>query len=182
MGLGRREHGGRPATRLHYGSTRPCYIRLSAMRHACSCRWRHRQPDFGDEPGFGTAAEDAVSLVAACSAAGDGRTLLAALGFGIDHFHGVSHHASLENVARMCREGGYLGGVSLVNGPAKADAFLDLVAHAKLRQPDYPGVVCKITAGHPLQYSRKPQADGPVLHHVSSRLTCATPLPFDPHA
>lgn len=39
---------------------------------------------FGDEPGLGTIVDDAVSVVAACDAAGD-RTLLAALGFGIDH-------------------------------------------------------------------------------------------------
>jgi hypothetical protein len=100
---------------------------------------------FGDEPGLGTVAEDAISIIAACAAAGD-RTLLAALGFGIDHFHGVSHHSFLENVARLSREGGNLGGLSLVQGTPGADAFLDLVDYANLRQPRYSSIVCNSIA------------------------------------
>ncbi len=100
---------------------------------------------FGDEPGLGTVAEDAVSLVAACEAAGD-RAILAALGFGIDHFHGVSHHAFLENVARVSRTGGYLGGLSLVRGTEAADTFLDLVDYANPRQPRHASIVCNSIA------------------------------------
>ena len=40
---------------------------------------------FGDEPGLGSVDEDAIS-----SAAAGERVILAAIGFGIDHFHGVS--------------------------------------------------------------------------------------------
>jgi hypothetical protein len=101
---------------------------------------------FGDEPGLGTVAEDAVSVVAACGAAGEGRTLLAALGFGIDHFHGVSHHSFLENVARLSRDGGYLGGLSLGRGTPEADAFLELVTYANNRQRYYPSIVCNSIA------------------------------------
>ena len=101
---------------------------------------------FGDEPGLGTVVEDAVSIVAACSAAGEGRVLLAALGFGVDHFHGVSHHSFLENVARISRAGGYLGGSSLIQGTPEADAFLDLVDYANQRQPQQLSIVCNSIA------------------------------------
>lgn len=100
---------------------------------------------FGDEPGLGTITEDAVSLVGAVQAAGD-RVVLACLGFGIDHFHGISHHSFLENAARITRAGGYLGGVSLVGGTAEADAFLDLVAYANQRQPRHRSIVCNSIA------------------------------------
>ena len=101
---------------------------------------------FGDEPGLGTIVEDAVSIVAACEAGGE-RTLLAAIGFGIDHFHGVSHHSFLENAARLIREGGYLGGFSLVQEMPEAAAFLDLVDYANQRQPGHRSIVCNSIAG-----------------------------------
>jgi hypothetical protein len=100
---------------------------------------------FGDEPGLGTVVEDAVSVVAAFNAAGN-RTLLVALGFGVDHFHGVSHHSFLENVARLSQDGGYLGGISLVQGTPEADAFLDLVDYANQRQPRHRSIVCNSIA------------------------------------
>ncbi|MGY3587920.1 hypothetical protein ACVIGB_003031 [Bradyrhizobium sp. USDA 4341] len=95
---------------------------------------------FGDEPGLGTIIEDAVSIVAAQNAT-DGRALLAAIGFGIDHFHGVSHHAFLENVARLTTDGGFLGAFSLSSKTAEGVAFLDLVDYANQRQPAHPSIV-----------------------------------------
>lgn len=100
---------------------------------------------FGDEPGLGTIVEDAVSVIAACDVAGD-RCLLAALGFGVDHFHGVSHHSFLENVARLSRTGGNLGGITLVQGTPEGDAFLDLVDYANQRQPIHRSIVCNSIA------------------------------------
>jgi hypothetical protein len=100
---------------------------------------------FGDEPGLGSAVEDAVSIVAADKAAGE-RALLAAIGFGVDHYHGVSHHAFLENVARLTSDGGFLGAFSLPRGTAEADAFLDLVDYANQRQPLHPSIVCNSIA------------------------------------
>lgn len=91
---------------------------------------------FGDEPGLDTVVEDAVSVVAPCEVAGD-RTLLAVLGFGVDHFHGVSHHSFLENVARLSRTSGNLGVISLVQRTPEGDAFLDLVGYANQRQPQH---------------------------------------------
>jgi hypothetical protein len=100
---------------------------------------------FGDEPGLGTVVEDAISTVAACAAT-DKQVALAAIGFGVDHHHGVSHHAFLENVARLTRENGFLGVMSLTRGTPEADAFLDLVDYANRRQPQHPSIVCNSIA------------------------------------
>jgi hypothetical protein len=100
---------------------------------------------FGDEPGLGTVVEDAVSIVAVDKAAGE-QAVLAAIGFGVDHYHGVSHHAFLENVARLTSDGGFLGAFSLQRGTAEAAAFLDLVEYANQRQPLHPSIVCNSIA------------------------------------
>jgi len=100
---------------------------------------------FGDEPGVGSVVEDAVSLVAADQAAGE-KVLLAAIGFGVDHYHGVSHHAFLENTAQLVRDGGFLGMFSLSQGSREAEAFLDLVDYANQRQPQHPSIVCNSIA------------------------------------
>jgi hypothetical protein len=100
---------------------------------------------FGDEPGLGTVVEDAVSIVAVDSAAGE-QAVLAAIGFGVDHYHGVSHHAFLENVARLTSDGGFLGAFSLLRGTAEADAFLELVDYANQRQPLHASIVCNSIA------------------------------------
>jgi len=100
---------------------------------------------FGDEPGLGSVAEDAVSTVAACTAAGQ-QVILAAIGFGVDDYHGVSHHAYLENVARLIRDGGFLGAFSVVLGTPEADAFVDLVDYANARQPQHQSIVCNSIA------------------------------------
>jgi hypothetical protein len=100
---------------------------------------------FGDEPGLGTVVEDAVSIVAVDQAAGE-RAVLAAIGFGVDDYHGVSHHAFLENAARLTNDGGFLGAFSLQRDIAEAGAFLDLVDYANQRQPAHPSIVCNSIA------------------------------------
>ncbi len=100
---------------------------------------------FGDEPGLGTVTEDAVSIVAA-NAATKGASILLTLGFGIDHHHGVSHHAFLENAARMTRRGDWLGNVSLTSGTPESADFLDLIDYANRRQPQHPSIVCNSIA------------------------------------
>jgi hypothetical protein len=100
---------------------------------------------FGDEPGLGSATEDAVSIVAASEAMGK-QVLLAAIGFGIDHYHGVSHHAFLENVARLTRDEGFLGAFSLLPNTTETTAFLDLVDYANQRQPQHKSIVCNSIA------------------------------------
>jgi hypothetical protein len=100
---------------------------------------------FGDEPGVGSVVEDAVSTVAACMVAGE-QVVLAAIGFGVDHYHGVSHYAFLENTARLIRDSGFLGAFSVAPGTPEAEAFLDLVDYANRRQPQHRSIVCNSIA------------------------------------
>lgn len=66
----------------------------------------------GDEDGLGTPHEDIASLAATVDLSLE-RKLLACLGFGIDHYHGVCHYHFLEAVAELIRAGAYLGAYSL---------------------------------------------------------------------
>src|SRR5262249_16926876 len=84
-------------------------------------------------------------MVAAHQAVG-ARAILVAIGFGIDHHHGVSHHAFLENAARLARAGGFLGAFSVLPDSEEASAFLDLVDYANQRQPQHKSIVCNSIA------------------------------------
>lgn len=91
----------------------------------------------GNEDALGTPQEDAVSLWAASQVPGVERRLLALLGFGIDHFHGVSHWHFLENVAALMRSGSFLGSWSL---PAASPAFLAYREACEFAYRDTPGM------------------------------------------
>ena len=80
---------------------------------------------FGDEKGLGTIVEDANSMVAAAKTYAPYK-YLAAIGFGIDHFHGVSHYNFLENVATLIKDNGYLGAFSLTQDMEEGRQFLAL--------------------------------------------------------
>ncbi|WP_211214796.1 DUF1152 domain-containing protein [Deinococcus aquatilis] len=70
----------------------------------------------GDEVDLGTPHEDAVSLCAVNELLHERpelKTYMVSLGFGIDHFHGVSHWNVLEATAELTRAGAYLGSFSL---------------------------------------------------------------------
>ena len=56
----------------------------------------------GDEAGLGTPQEDISSITAVNELAIE-RKMLACLGFGIDHFHGVCHAHFLEAFAELTR-------------------------------------------------------------------------------
>jgi len=68
---------------------------------------------FGDEEGLGTPIEDVISM-SAVHQTGIKKQYLLNLGFGVDHYHGVSHFRYLENVATLSREGAYLGAFHLI--------------------------------------------------------------------
>jgi len=76
----------------------------------------------GDETGLGTPQEDVASLTAV-SDLNVPRKLLACLGFGIDHFHGVCHWHFLEAVAEMIRSQAYLGMFSLLNEQPEVQSY-----------------------------------------------------------
>jgi hypothetical protein len=99
----------------------------------------------GDEPGLGTVVEDATSLVAV-NEMDVPRKLLACLGFGIDHFHGVSHHSYLENTAELIRAGAFKGCCSLTPDMAETRSFLEAVDYANMRQPAHRSIVCNSIA------------------------------------
>jgi len=84
---------------------------------------------FGDEQGLGSPQEDICSLAAAYQSNVDHKYLVS-IGFGIDHFHGVSHYRFLENVAKLQRDGGYLGLFELSMLMKEANKFQEAVTYA----------------------------------------------------
>lgn len=95
---------------------------------------------FGDEEGLGTPQEDIVSMSAAYKT-GVKKQFLLCLGFGIDHFHGVSHYRFLENTATMIKNGGYFGVFSILKEMKEAEYFQDLVKYANRMMPDKESIV-----------------------------------------
>lgn len=87
---------------------------------------------FGNESGLGTPTEDSTSIAAGHAIKLE-RKYLAALGFGIDHFHGVCHAQFLENVAEQIKFGGYKGCSSVSKEDEEGKRFLELVAYANSR-------------------------------------------------
>lgn len=81
----------------------------------------------GLEPSLGSPMEDSASI-AAVYAQPNVAKYLTCLGFGIDHFHGISHYHFLENVAELSKEGGFLGVLSLMPQMEEVQHFLDLIA------------------------------------------------------
>lgn len=81
---------------------------------------------FGDEDGLGTPQEDICSM-AAVYKSGIKKQFLISVGFGIDHFHGVSHYRFLENVAEIARDGGYLGMFQLTKEMIEAEKYVEAI-------------------------------------------------------
>lgn len=94
---------------------------------------------FGDEQTMGTIVEDANSMIAAVKSNAE-NTYLAAIGFGIDHFHGVNHYSFLENVATLTKEGGYLGAFSLTSEMPEGAEYLSLTKYIH-ENTSYPSIV-----------------------------------------
>ena len=84
---------------------------------------------FGDEDGLGTPQEDVCSM-AAVYRSGIKKQYLISVGFGIDHFHGVSHFRFLENVAEIARDGGYLGIFQITKEMEEAEKYIEAVKFA----------------------------------------------------
>ncbi len=100
---------------------------------------------FGDEEGLGTPEEDICSMAAAFRS-GITHQFLLSIGFGIDHFHGVSHFRFLENVALLAKEGGFLGMWQLIKEMPEAERFLEAVEFANKLIPQRPSIVCNSIA------------------------------------
>ena len=96
----------------------------------------------GDESGLGTPVEDISSIAAVHALEDVERKLHVCLGFGIDHFHKVSHVDVLEAIAAIAREGGYLGALSLTRDMPEVERFVDAVNFVQERTPGRPSIVC----------------------------------------
>lgn len=100
---------------------------------------------FGDEESLGTPEEDIASM-AAVFRSGIKKQFLVSVGFGIDHFHGVSHYRFLENLAEISREGGYLGLFQVIEGMPEAAYFLDAVRFANDKMAGMESIVANSVA------------------------------------
>lgn len=95
---------------------------------------------FGDEEGLGTPQEDIASMSAAYKSSIP-KKFLVNLGFGVDHFHGVSHYHFLENVALLAKEGGFLGVFSALKEMPEVQKYLALVKYANEQMVDLESIV-----------------------------------------
>jgi hypothetical protein len=100
---------------------------------------------FGTEPGLGTPSEDSASIAAVYQLVVP-KKYLVCLGFGIDHFHGVSHYHFLENVAELAQMQAYLGCFALTNQMSEGQDFINLVNYSNQKMPTSPSIVCNSVA------------------------------------
>ena len=94
----------------------------------------------GDEDGLGTPMED-IASIAAVSKLAVPRRFMACLGFGVDHFHGVSNDLSLEAISELTLKGGFLGAVSLLQSMPEAEKFREAATYVFSRMPSSISVV-----------------------------------------
>lgn len=95
---------------------------------------------FGDEDGLGTPQEDMCSMAAA-HLSGVNKKYLVSVGFGIDHFHGVSHYRFLENVAELARDGGYLGMFQMTKEMDEAKKYIEAIEFSNQKSPGKESIV-----------------------------------------
>lgn len=95
---------------------------------------------FGTEEQLGTPVEDQSSIVAVKLVEGKISKFLAAIGFGVDSFHGVSHGLFLENVAALEREKGYLGCFSVPKGSVEGGLYFE--GYQAIAEHMQPSIVC----------------------------------------
>jgi hypothetical protein len=95
---------------------------------------------FGDEPSLGTPHEDICSVKAVSETNVDTK-LLACLGFGIDHFHGVEHYYFLRNVALLSKKNAFYGTFSILPNSQEANLFNDIVQYSNEEMFTSPSIV-----------------------------------------
>ncbi len=84
---------------------------------------------FGDEEDLGTPQEDMISMAAVNAIEGVDKYLVC-VGFGVDHFHGVSHYRFLENVAELQKAGSYMGVFTLLPDMEESRLFRGAVNYS----------------------------------------------------
>ena len=77
----------------------------------------------GDEDGLGTPAEDLASITAV-SAVAVPQKMLMCLGFGVDHYHGVSNDLTFNAIADLTQSEGFLGSLSLLSQMPEVQKYI----------------------------------------------------------
>lgn len=95
---------------------------------------------FGDEDGLGTPEED-ISSMAAVYRTGIKKQYLTCVGFGIDHFHGVSHFRFLENVAEIIKDQGYLGLFQIQKEMIEVQKYMDAIEFVNDKMNPFKSIV-----------------------------------------
>jgi hypothetical protein len=95
---------------------------------------------FGDEEGLGTPEEDICSM-AAVYRSSIKKTFLVSIGFGIDHYHGVSHYHFLENISELIRDGGYLGLFSVTKEMEEGQKLVSAIKYVNMRMKGKESIV-----------------------------------------
>jgi len=95
---------------------------------------------FGDEEELGTPSEDICSM-AAVYRTGIKKQFMVNVGFGVDHFHGVSHYLFLENVAALAKDGGYLGLFQMTKEMDECQKYIAAVEYVNERMKDMESIV-----------------------------------------
>jgi len=85
---------------------------------------------FGNEVSLGTPTEDMTSIRSVYDVQNVEKKLLVAIGFGVDHYHGVCHSLFLENVSQIIRQDGYLGCFSMLKDMPEYEKSKRAAEHA----------------------------------------------------
>ena len=69
------------------------------------------------------------------------KKLLVCIGFGVDHFHGVSHYHFLQNVAILVKEGGFLGAFSALKEMPEVQKYMAAVKYSNAQMQGSESIV-----------------------------------------
>ncbi|HRE53473.1 MAG TPA: DUF1152 domain-containing protein [Candidatus Competibacter sp.] len=98
---------------------------------------------FGDETKVGTIVEDACSITAAAKLRLE-NIFLAVIGFGVEH--DLNHHACLENISTLIKDGQYLGASALTHDMPEGFDYLDLVDYLNKKMYFHESIVTNSVA------------------------------------
>ncbi len=88
----------------------------------------------GDEDGLGTPGEDLASITAV-SAVTVPQKMLMCLGFGVDHYHGVSNDLTLAAIAELSKTQGFLGSASLTMEMSAVQKYVEATDYVFAAMP-----------------------------------------------
>ncbi len=94
----------------------------------------------GDEDGLGTPQEDVVSI-AAVNQLDDVQKMLVCLGFGVDHFHGVSNFLTFKAIADLTQTDDFLGTLSLLKTMPEVQQYRAAAEYVFQRMPNNTSIV-----------------------------------------